>query len=521
MKKILKILYIIFFLSISITLFSQTSSNEIITTNSAYSEDFSSAIQMYKKMILFDNENPVFKFKLGFCYLNTAGKEDSSIIYFKEAEECYDKKPSDELTMNDIRFYLGKAYSSVENFDSAIIVLENLKKDVTDEIFMDLVKAEIILAAENIRFQKDGMIVDIENLGNEINTSFSEHSPAISEDSSILIFTSRKKGTKSEELLSDGQYDENIYISKKIEGKWTSPEPIENINTSDNEASISLSPDGTTLFIYKQEDKGTIYYSENVDGTWTTPIKLGKNINTRNRETHATITRDGKTLYFTSERFGGYGGLDIYVSTKQADGTWGKPKNLGEAVNSKGDEDGPFISPDGDILHFSSEGHGGYGGFDLYKSYKSEFGTWTMAENLGYPINTIEDDAFYCPIDSTFAIYTSRKEDGFGQMDIYLLSLTKPTEDSLTVMTAVLTGCEAKIPYTLINIKDNTTGKRYIATPSENGKFIFIAYKGNNYNLTLTYENQDIYYDNFDIPKDAQFIENYKVIDIGELIYCE
>ncbi len=502
-------------------LFSQDSSSEIVGSSTAYSEDFGAAIGMYQKFLLFDNKSPVFHFKLGFCYLNTAGKEDSSLIYFKQAVTLFNQKPCTEITINDINFYLAKSYRVNNHYDSAIIVLENLKKEIRDDSFKILVKAEISLAEKGLNYG-DGISKDIENLGGEINSAYSEHSPTISEDKSILIFTSRKKAEKSIELLTDGQYDENIYISKKVDELWTTPESIsDKINTSKNEASISLSPDGKTLFIYNEENQGSIYYTEFKDNDWTYPKKLDKNINTRNRETHASVTRDGKYLFFTSDRMGGFGGLDIYVSEKQIDGTWGKSVNVGAGINTELDEDGPYINPDGNILYFSSEGHQGFGGFDLFKSVKNEFGTWSMAENLGYPINSIEDDAFYCPIDSDSALFTSRKEDGYGQMDIYLLSLSTKQEDSLTVMTAFLTGCDSKIPYTLINIKDNTTGKKYIATPNETGKFIFVTQKGNNYNVTLTYDNENIYYDNFDVPLDAPFKEEYKTIDISELLYCE
>jgi hypothetical protein len=508
---------------LSLTLsFSQENNDELVNSSVAYSEDFSAAIEMYKKLLLFDEESPVFHFKLGFCFLNTAGKEDSSLIFFQNAANFFNQNPIDEITINDINFYLAKSFRVNNKFDSAIIVLENLKKEIRDDSFKNLIKTEIALAEKEMNHYGDGVSLDIKNLGSVINSSYSEHSPVFSEDKTTIIFTSRKKTEKSIELLSDGQYDENIFISKKVDGFWTSPEPIsDKINTTKNEASISLSPDGKTLFIYKEEDQGSIYYTEFKDNDWTFPKKLDSNINTRNRETHASITRDGKYLFFTSERIGGYGGLDIYLAEKQIDGTWGKPLNVGPAINTELDEDGPYITPDGKTLFFSSEGHAGYGGFDLFKSMKTDFDTWSMAENLGYPINSIEDDAFYCPVDSDSALYTSRKEDGFGQMDIYLLTLTTKQEDSLTVMTAFLTGCDSKIPYTSVNIKDNTTGKKYIATPSETGKFIFVTYKGNNYNLTLTYENKDIYYDNFDIPIDSKFKEDYKTIDISELIYCE
>jgi len=501
---------------------SQNENIEILNNSLAYSEDFGIAIEMYKKLIMFDVESPVFYYKLGFCYLNTAGKEDSALIFLKKASDIYAVNPKEEISSFEINFYLAKSYRLNHNNDSAIIVLENLKKEIVDEKYTILIKNEISFAEQGLDSYGNGIKINIKNLGNSINSSYSEHSPVISEDKTVLMYTSRKKSGVDDVLLEDGQYDEDIYISKKIDGLWTEPELISNnINSNENEATLGLSPDGKTLFIYKSEKNGSIYYSKAKNDEWTSPIKLEGYINTRNRETHASIVRDEKLLFFTSDRAGGYGGLDIYISEIQQDGTWGKPINLGSAVNTEFDEDGPNINPDGNVLYFSSKGHQGYGGFDIYKSTKNEFGTWTLAENLGYPINSIEDDAFYCQITDKSAFFTSRKEDGYGQMDIYLLTLDSAKEDSLTVMTADIKGCENKVILTSVNIKDNTTGKKYSAKPNQAGKFVFVTYKGNNYNLTVTYENNDIFYDNFDIPIDSEFITNYKTIDLTELLSCD
>jgi len=519
MKKILYIL-IIYILSVQI-LFAQTN-EDLSSTASAYSEDFSTSIEMYKQLIMFDPSSPIFNFKLAFCYLNSAEKEDSAIYYFKQAADFFSKRPVDEINLNEIEFYLAKSYRVTNKFDSAIIVLENLKKKVVDDSFKILIRSELLLAESGQQIYGEGVTIVIKNLGDIINSSYSEHSPVFSEDLTKLIFTSRKKNSLSDIIEEDGQYDEDIYISYKNGDSWTIPEPISNnINTLENEATIALSPDGTKLFIYKSFNNGTIYTTLFDGKDWSEPYKLGKNINTKNRETHATITRDGKLLYFTSERNGGYGGLDIYVSELDANGDWGKAVNLGPAINTKLDEDGPYITPDGNEIYFSSNGHNGFGGFDIYKSAKTEFNTWTLAQNLGYPINSIEDDAFYCPINASSAYYTSRKEDGFGQMDIYLLTISSAQEDSLTIMSATVKGCSEKLPFTEVNIKDNTTGKNYIATPNENGKFVFLTYKGNNYNITLSYKEKDIFYDNFDVPLDSHFNEEYKTIDISNLINCD
>lgn len=492
-----------------------------------YNQDFNAAIIFYNKIIQMDPENPDHKYKLGFCYLNTSNKRDSAIVPFKQFLTQYEylerrKKRKVKTNPIEVKFYLARAYRVNFMFDSALFVLNELELETKNKQILDMIENEKKMAEDGIKLLANPINIEIENLGKSINTKFTEHTPVFTADESELIFTSRKKLFPDAVPDFDNEFDENIYISlQDTNGNWLTPEPITSINTRAHEATISLSSDGTKLLIYKDEDDGSIYYSEFSRGNWLPPVKLGKNINTKYRETHATLSYDGSTLLFTSDRPGGFGGLDIYMSKKLPDGSWGKAVNLGQGINTKRDEESPYILPDGKTLYFSSKGHGGLGGFDIYKSTMTQFGTWSLPTNIGYPINSVEDDVYFFPTpDEKRAYFASTKGNGYGKSDIYLMKLPESEDSKLVVMTGKLTVCEGELPYADVIITNNTTGDYYVATP-KNGKFIFVTEKGNNYNVTVEVNGKTVFTDNFDIQPDAPRIQIYKAIRLDPDVPCE
>ncbi|GAB4289818.1 MAG: hypothetical protein Kow0068_15340 [Marinilabiliales bacterium] len=261
------------------------------------------------------------------------------------------------------------------------------------------------------------------------------------------------------------------------------PEKISyNINTMEHEASIALSADGKELFIYKDDvgEGGNIYRSVFVDGDWTKPEKLGSNINTEYNESHATISPDGRVLYFTSDRPGGFGGFDIYYVNRLPNGEWGLAQNIGNVINTELDEAGPYIYSDGATLYFSSKGHNSMGGFDLFFSVMKDDGTITKPQNLGYPINTVDDDVFYVlSADGKRAYYSSVRKDTRGLKDIYLMDLVSIPERSLVVVSGYLKDKKGNIVkdavLSVYDIKTNdlvgefkpnrTTGKYLLVLP--------------------------------------------------------
>ncbi len=521
MKKIIiSILLTIGFVS---SVFSQSRDSLQIAEDLINNENFEQAIVFYKNFTRIDPKSPELHFKLGFCYLNTEGKRDSAISELKKALELLStlgKKKSD-IAPQEVKFYLARAYRVNYEFDTAIVLLSQLRAEVRNRKFREIIADELTKAETGYELMQRPLDIEVENLGQPVNSPYTEHSPVVTADESELYFTSRRKLNTKSKLLYDGEYDENIYVAyRDSAGNWSRVEPLNEINTPGHEATISISHDGTTLFIYRDEDNGSIYMSKYKNGKWTVPRKLGPNINTPYRETHASLSVDGKTLFFTSDRPGGYGGLDIYISHLQPDGTWGPAKNLGPTINTDKNEEGPFIFYDGKTLFFSSKGHNTMGGYDIFKSTLTDFGTWTVPENLGYPINSIEDDVYYFPTpDNKRAYFASRKRKGYGRGDIYVMKIREAARSPITIYTAKLVSCSGEIPPVDITYKDIATGDYYIATP-KNNRFIMVAHKGHLYHIIVESNGEIIFDKQFFVPKDAPDYMMFKPIRVDGNTPC-
>lgn len=270
--------------------------------------------------------------------------------------------------------------------------------------------------------------VEIENMGEIVNSAYDDYGPIVDADESILIFTTRRLQDNLNEVLADDNFPyEDIFISHNIDSAWAHPANIgEHINTLYHGSSVGLSKDGRQLFIYKDDNQGDIFVSDlEENGEWSEPQPLGNHINTAYSETSMSLSPDGNTMFFASNRPEGFGGFDIWITQKNKKGQWEKPVNLGSEINTKYDEDAPFIGFDGTTMYFSSDGGEGMGGFDIYRiTYDSASTQWSPPSNMGYPINTPDDDIYFVPTkDGQRAYYSSVRDDGFGFTDLYVLKI--------------------------------------------------------------------------------------------------
>lgn len=259
------------------------------------------------------------------------------------------------------------------------------------------------------------------NLGDSINSKHPEYFPAITIDANTLVLT-RQIG------------QEDFYISEKKNGVWGKAVLLPgNLNTKDNEGAQTVSQDGKMLVFTgcnMPEGEGScdIYYSYITKNGWSERINIGRNINTEFWESQPSLSPDKKTLFFVARDPTGFGGSDIYVSYLQANGNWGKPFNLGAGINTSADESCPFIHADNQTLYFSSKGHAGYGDFDLFFVRKQADGSWSKPQNLGYPVNTIdEENSLVIASDGKTAFYASNRTDSRGSLDIYTFQLPQQT----------------------------------------------------------------------------------------------
>ncbi|WP_161622642.1 OmpA family protein [Cesiribacter andamanensis] len=317
-----------------------------------------------------------------------------------------------------IRYMLGLACQYNYMFSDAIEHYEAYAKQAVPNKLDVTLKIRQCQYADEVLQQP--VAVDIENLGPTVNSPEHEYSPIITPNQSVLVFTSRRDGSTGGKKTQDNENFEDIYISYRRGDTWTPPKQIsKNINFDFHDAAAALTTNGRELYLYIEENGGDLYHSSFNGQEWSKPKALGAPINTPHHETSITVTKDGKRIYFASDRPGGFGNLDIYMSDRQSDGSWGTPVNMGPTVNTSGNEDSPFIHPDGQTLYFSSDGHLGLGGYDVFRSEWTE-GGWQKPVNMGYPINTPDDNFHFIMAENrVHGYYTSVQEGGVGKADIY------------------------------------------------------------------------------------------------------
>ncbi|MCB0396058.1 MAG: PD40 domain-containing protein [Flavobacteriales bacterium] len=493
--------------------------------------DYQQALPLYEKVLETDPENANFNYLVGMCYLMSPSDQDKSIPHFRKAVQSTTSRYKvgsfkEGRAPDDAYYYMAYSLHLGYELDSALFYYEKFKP-LIEELVPDLlpeVDRQEKMCRNAKRLLEDPIKIQIKNLGSTINTSYPEYGPVISADEEVMIFTSLREGSTGGLLTNDGYFYEDIYVSRKENGTWSAPIGIgAPINTSGHEATLSISADGQRLYIYKGDyEDGNIYVSQLTGENWSAPEKLGPTVSTPYTETHASLSPDGSRLYFTSDRPGGYGGLDIYMVKKLPNGQWGMAQNLGPLVNSKYDEDGPSIHADGTTLYFSSNSERSMGGFDVFYTTLNEDETWSEPVNMGYPLNTTNDDLFFVMMPSgKRAYYSSAAEDSYGDRDIYMINFAENEEVGLTVMKGTLQiGENGEVPEDAkITVKDHVTGEVLgIYKPNKKtGKYLFILPPGNNYTITFEAQGYLTHAENLFVPPNSTYKEVNKPIRLSNM----
>ncbi|HYG02921.1 MAG TPA: OmpA family protein [Chryseosolibacter sp.] len=368
-------------------------------------------------------------FEAGHIYLITINKQQA----VKYLLRVYREDPEYKF---DLEYMIGKAYQYGMEWDKAIEFYNRYKEKLAkkpnyqgkDKTPLSMVERSLHECANGKAYTANPRDHSILNIGDEINSAYDDYGPVLNEAGTEIVFTTRRKdGNMNENVFDDNKPWEDVFIAQKEGGKWSYATNIgAPINTPTHNSNTALSADGKILFLYTDDGAGDILQSDlQADGTWSVPEALPGVINSSYSEKSVSISKDESTLYFSSNRPGGFGGLDIYRATKNSNGEWSSVKNLGPKINTEYDEDGPFIDYDGVTLFFSSRGHEGMGGYDIFKSiYTPDDNKWSEPENLGYPINTPDEDIYFIAApDGKTAYYSSLKEEGMGYQDIYVITI--------------------------------------------------------------------------------------------------
>jgi hypothetical protein len=533
MQKCLTVFFSVLFIHVSIKAQDKSDYRQKFTEGNllVLEQNYVQALKNYLWAYNIDSTNSNINYKIGLCYLKTETEKIKALPYLEKAVAKTTKKyndidPTEKSAPITAFYYYGQALHLNYKFDEAIASYEKFKSFLTEGMTdwvndvarqIEITNNAKLLVAAPIR-------VNIDNLGDSINTPFPEYSPVVSADEKTLIFTSRRPGSTGGDKTIEDQFYEDIYISyRKPDSTWTMPVSISpNINTITHEASVGLTADAQTLLIYKDINGGDIY-SSSLDGDqWSTPEPLGSNVNSSSWETSACLTPDGNTLYFVSNRKGGLGGRDIWKCVKLPNGKWSLAVNLGAPINTPYDEESPFIHPSGNLLFFSSNGHNTIGGFDIFFSNLGDKG-WEEPLNIGYPINTTEDDVFYVTSpDGRRGYYSSAsRPEGYGEKDIYMISIPTRKEEPLVLIRGNIKPKigEALPPNLEIVATNNESGAIVgIYHPlMRDGSFTIIIPPGSNYTLSYQNDGKEFYSESIEVPAGAAYQEIDKAVTLKDV----
>lgn len=383
---------------------------------------------------------------------------------------------------------------AIEAF-STFIEIGDRRASLVDRAKKYLAQAEFAKVAVNNPVQ-----YDLKPLGPAINTPAAEVLPALSADGELLIFTRMENR------------QEDFYYSLKENGEWQEAKPLEGVNSPKNEGAQCLSADGRFIvFTACNRESGIgscdLYFSMEQNGNWTPVQNMGYPINSPAWESTPSISANGRVLFFSSDRRGGIGGRDIWYSELTADG-WGTPQNMGDVINTSGGEEAPFIHPDGKTLYFMSDGHVGMGGFDLFMSRKQADGSWGKPENLGYPINTDRDEgALIVSLDGKTAYYASdakakesSEEALKGNADLYTFTMPEDKQpDPVTYLKGkVFDALSEEAISGIVEIIDLETGQTLMKLLSDEAYgFLVCLPSGTDYGLNVSQEGYLFYSDHF------------------------
>lgn len=478
---------------------------------------FESAEAAFVEALKIEPEFTAAREKLAYVYIKTMKYEDA----YKTFSKLIAPNPKNA---NELYFGLAKLCLATCRFDEGLDYLLRFKANGGDEKQAKRIEDNLVFTKTFLGKSRPDPKAEVRPLSAHINTGQREYFPTITADGEELYFTRH-------ELSDTKLVNEDIFVSLWQDTGWGQPQGLSNVNTSFNEAAATISPDGRRLYLTiceSPQNAGScdIWVSYKVGEEWSKPQNIGAPINTIAKETQPCISGDGRTLYFCSNRKGGEGGLDIWMSTIQKDGKWSEPENLGPVINTPYDEQRPFIHPDNRTLYFSSDGLPGFGNADIYMSVKKGKSDWQKPVNIGLPINSYEnEEGIFVSLDGTMGYFASdRFSEGPGRnFDIYSFTLKKensPTQ--VSVVKGIVYDAETRQKIAAdIQFIDLSTKIAVNKTTSDekNGEYLLTLEAGKSYAMNISKPGYLFFSQNFSLDKNSRKLwlnAGLKKIRIGE-----
>ncbi|MGB3179840.1 MAG: OmpA family protein [Cyclobacteriaceae bacterium] len=478
-------------------------------------KNYEKALELYDEAIQAGVQDPVVLYRAGVSKSRQlhVDQQIEAIAWLKGAAASADVPA-------DVHYYLGDLYHKDGQIAEAIAAFEKFQGKDTEKGKLYKLSIEKLEQSRNaLTLMSQRKDIEVFPFGSNVNTPATEYNPVVSADESVMALTAMRKDEKGR------GYVEEIHVVEKDEhGNWKQAEKID-IPTKYNVGTAGLSPDGRhmLIFIGGANNTGNLYSIDKKGDKWSVPSPVGEPVNSRYLETTGSITADGKTIYFASNRPDGFGGMDIYTSTKKDNGEWSRPVNMGSDINTDKDEDAPFIHPDQRTLYFTSSGHNTMGGKDIFKIVRTGQ-NWSSPENMGYPINTTANDNYFTlTADGKKGFFSSDRKGGSGAQDVYYFEMPDMYANiPMTLIKGQILAGESLEPVpTKIKVVDKATNTRvdYVYDPDpETGYYLIIFPPGKDYDMIIEAEGYMPYTVNVNIPNQNYFYELYQRIYLKPIV---
>lgn len=496
-------------------------------------EEYWKAKSYYDKVTDANTDKAQYWFEAGLAYYDSQVQREDAIVYFEKALSLSEKD-----TIPEILYYAAKTYHFIGEYEKAIDFYNLFLLNLTDnkkglETRKDVIR-EIEICNNGIDLRDVHLYVvrEIVKLDENINSEYLDYSPVISTDEDLILFCSRRPPGKKKHV--DGLYYEDIfYATKRVgENQWTEAKIIDKssgyitkeINDGKaHEAPVSISPDGKTLYIYKEN--GIWKSQKDAENKWSVPIRMNQNVNIGEANPSIFITPDETEMFIVSTGVkDGFGDRDLYYSVKDENGNWKKPVNMGPKINTEYKEDAPYLSKDGKSLYFASQGHNSMGGFDIFRTVRDENGAWGEPKNIGTPVNSSGDDIYYVENEEgTLAYYASMRPGSYGYLDIYTAKY-----DCKNIPVTEVKGyaiySENHLPVDgVIKVSNTVTGQEMgtFSIDRSSGKYQMVLPPDNTYKLELIvnqsgFEQERPHVEEFYIPKQCEAFNLFQQINISQ-----
>lgn len=443
------------------------------------------AYQGFKRVIKVDTTYADLHYALGVCALNLPGHRSEAAAHFEAAIRHGNTESLYELAM--IRHQEAR-------FDEAINLLDTYRRTPRPRIDREEVDRRIGMAHNARRAMEHPVRMRIRNLGPQVNSPAHDYCPVITADGKTMYFTSRRAGSMGGLTDENGQHYEDIYMSQRGEQGWSAAFNLQGpVNSRMQDATVGLSPDGNEMIIYRADEKnpnGELLITQREQGQWAAPQRMTEKINSKYHDPSATISPDGTEIYFSSNRPGGFGGRDLYRIRRLPNGEWSEPLNLGPEINTQYDEDAPFIHSDGTTLFFSSNGHNTMGGYDIFKAtlLNPDMNVWGKPENMGYPLNTVNDDIYFAlSADGRTGYFSSERDGGLGGQDIHEVVFPVNQVEYALVLGVVSDGNEDPVGARIVVTDPLTSDVVGIYLPNpRTGRYVMALRPGRQYTVEAT-----------------------------------